>query len=313
MGLPSALLVVPEQAGVQPFRQGARDRSRCWYRWANTLMVAALLVLTSSAASAAGLPRFEPVTIAGAKMNLPRGWQRQQDEASLILTENPKDEDSPALALIAVQTARGQTPTASALADTVFAQLGLEAAGIRAERIEEKVNRGALYRLHRLEKRGRMGYLVSFTHTDRGTGAAVHMLFSAPDARFVELGGPVLPLVVYGGVDPAILSRIQSASAPAPAHRCDGAESLEVCLSEHYFANQPQTSGTQSWSDSISQRCQARLAAARTAQQMVAAQADCNREVALASQIMRMSHETSMKILYNMGSGWCYRGEAECD
>jgi len=34
---------------------------------------------------------------------------------------------------------------------------------------------------------------------------------------------------------------------------------------------------------------------------------------ALASQISRMSHETSMKILYNMDSGWCYRGESDCE
>jgi hypothetical protein len=246
-------------------------------------------------------------------MNLPRGWQRQQDEASLILTENPADEDSPVLALFAVQTVPGQAPTAAAIADAVFAQLGLQAAGIRAERIEEKADRGALYRLHRLEKRGRMGYLVSYTHSDPGSGAVVHMLFSALDARFVELGGPVLPLVVYAGMDPAILSRMRKASAPKPAQHCERAEHLEACLAKHHFADHPQAAGAQSWSESLSGRCQARLNAARTAQQIAAAQADCNREMALASQIMQMSHETSMKILYNMGSGWCYRGEPGCN
>lgn len=280
---------------------------------ARAIVLAVLLAFTSLASSAAGLPRFEAETIAGSTMNLPRGWQRQQDEASLILTENPTDEDSPALALFAVQTVPGQAPTAAAIADAVLAQLGLEAAGIRAERIEEKADSAALYRLHRLEKRGRMGYLVSYTHSDQGSGTVVHMLFSALDARFVELGGPVLPLVVYAGMDPAILSRMQKASAPTPAYRCEGAERLEACLAEDHVADQPQGAGAQSWSESLSRRCQARLGAARTAQQIAAAQADCNREVALASQIMRMSHETSMKILYNVGSGWCYRGEAGCD
>lgn len=32
----------------------------------------------------------------------------------------------------------------------------------------------------------------------------------------------------------------------------------------------------------------------------------------LASQISAMSHETTMKILYNMDSGWCYQGESGC-
>lgn len=32
----------------------------------------------------------------------------------------------------------------------------------------------------------------------------------------------------------------------------------------------------------------------------------------IASQISAMSHETTMKILYNMDSGWCYQGESGC-
>ncbi len=32
-----------------------------------------------------------------------------------------------------------------------------------------------------------------------------------------------------------------------------------------------------------------------------------------ASSFLFFSHETSMKILYNMDSGWCYRGESDCE
>ena len=70
---------------------------------------AALLAFTGLVASAAGLPRFKPEIIAGHTMNLPLGWQRQQDEASLILTEDPDDEDSPALALFAIRIDRALT------------------------------------------------------------------------------------------------------------------------------------------------------------------------------------------------------------
>ena len=53
-------------------------------------------------------------------------------------------------------------------------------------------------------------------------------------------------------------------------------------------------------------------AGARTEEQRAWAEARCQQSLALASQLSRMSHESTMSILYNMDSGWCYRGEPDC-
>lgn len=270
------------------------------------------LLICFALAASAGVPRFESTVIAGATMQLPKGWQRQQDDSSLVLTENPADPDSPVLALIAVQWMPGQTPSAAAVADTILGNLDLKSQGIRAQLIDQRSDQGALYRLHRLEKQGRPGYLVGYTHTDTQQGTVVHMLFSAMEARFVELGGPALPLVVYAGMDAKRLQQMQQHSQVGRADHCDGAPSFEACLAEHHFRQvQQPTSG--SLADRVSARCQAQINAARTPQALAQAKADCEREVAMASQILRMGHETRMKIIHNIGSGWCYRGESGCD
>ncbi|MCU0753524.1 MAG: hypothetical protein MUE46_00160 [Xanthomonadales bacterium] len=262
--------------------------------------------------SAAGIPRFDPVTIAGTSMQLPRGWQRQQDDSSLVLTENPADPESPVLALIAVQAVPGQTPSAATVADTILGNLDLPAQGIRAELIDQRSDQGALYRLHRLDKQGQPGYLVGYTHTDPRQGTVVHMLFSAMEARFVALGGPALPLVVYAGMDPKRLQQMQQNSQVGRADHCEGAASFEACLADHHFRQLPaSTSG--SLSDQVAARCQAAIQAARGPAALARARADCEREVAQASQILRMGHETRMKIIHNLGGGWCYRGESGCD
>jgi hypothetical protein len=262
--------VIPAQTKIQASGPAANDKPGRWYARASTLMLAALIAFTSLATSAAGLPRFAPETIAGTTMNLPRGWQRQQDEASLVLTRDAGDEDSPALALFAVRIDPARSPSPAALADAVLAQLDLPSQGVQAVLAEERVQQGALYRLHRLDESGQYGYLASYTHVDRAQGTLVHMMFSALDRDFVDLGGPLLPLVVYAGVDPAVLASPPQSRPQAPA--------ANGC--------------TASWA------CVEGMSA---------------EEIALASQISRMSHETSMKILYNMDSGWCYSGEAGCD
>ncbi len=278
------------------------------------VMAALAFVGLGGDAIARGIPHFEPVTIGGSPMNLPRGWERRNDDASLILTENPSDEASAMLMLIAVQATPGRTPTTKGFADQVLMHLGLEAAGIRAEQIEERANSTALYRLHRLEVSGHMGYLASYTNVDSRNGVVVHMAFSALDARFVELGGPALPLVVFAGLDPATLASMQRSTAPSATDTCTAGEHFQACIDATHFGGRRNDSGSEErLGDSIGQRCQARIAAARSANELSMAQAECNREAVLASQILRMSHETSMKIIHSIGSGWCYTGEPGCN
>lgn len=229
-----------------------------------------LTTLFAAAAPAVAAPlRFERVEIAGAPMQLPQGWTRQQDDYGLILSESG-DDDAPVLALIGVQGQPGQYVAPRQVADTVLAQLDLAKQGIVATLIEERDQNGALYRLHQLQEGRKPGYLASYTYTDARSGAIVHLFFSALEQRFIELGGPVLPLVACAGLPVATIEQVkQSVQAPAPA--------MQRAAPAGYSA------------------------------------ADEAANYALASQISRMSHETSMKILYNMDSGWCYRGESDCE
>ena len=157
------------------------------------------------------------------------------------------------------------------VADTVLAQLDLPTQGIVATLIEERDQNGALYRLHRLQEGRKPGYLASYTYTDARSGAIVHLFFSALEQRFIELGGPVLPLVAFAGLPVASIEQVKQSVHARRSRRC----------------SVPQPAGYSA--------------------------ADEAAAYALASQISRMSHETSMKILYNMDSGWCYRGESDCE
>jgi hypothetical protein len=276
--------------------------------------VSLLLLAALPLSDARGLPRLQPEIIADISMRLPQGWQRQQDDYSLVLTEDPGDPDSAVAALFALRFAPGQTPDAARVADDVLTQLDLGANGIVAHLVDSRHDPAALYRLYRLDKRGRSGYLVSYTRTDPAASAVVHLLFSALDQRFVELGGPAFPLVVYAGMDPGLLQTLQRNSAPAPtsASGCNGG-AYGDCVAAHYFGAQPALAAARNLSDAVGDRCQQRYASARTALERAQAQAACNEEAALASQISRMSHKSTMKIIHNMDSGWCYRGEADCE
>lgn len=224
------------------------------------------LALVAAGLQAQSLPSFDAISVGGQTMHLPRGWSRQQDDASMVLTKDPADSASPVLALFAVQADPAQAPAPAALADAVLGQLNLAAQGLQPLLLEQRSEDGALYRLHRLDGPAQDGYLSSYTHVNRSSGALVHMLYSARDFEFVALGGPALPLVVFAGVDPAALHAL--AHAPV-ASRCDD-----------------------SWA------CAENLTAD---------------ELALASRISQMSHESSMKLIYNLDSGWCYRGESDCE
>lgn len=228
-----------------------------------------VIALGCAGIHAAPTLRIERVEISGAPMQLPKGWTRQQDDYGLILSESG-DDDAPVLALIGVQGQPGQYVAPRQVADTVLAQLDLPKQGIVATLIEERDQNGALYRLHQLQEGRKPGYLASYTYTDARSGAIVHLFFSALEQRFIELGGPVLPLVAFAGLPVATIEQVkQSVQAPAPA--------MQRAAPAGYSA------------------------------------ADEAANYALASQISRMSHETSMKILYNMDSGWCYRGESDCE
>lgn len=273
-----------------------------------------LWLLPARPLTAAPMPTLDAEMVAGAQMRLPRGWQRTQDDYSLVLTENPRDPESAVAALFAVQGQPGQRIEVGQVADTILAGLDLEANQIRAQLIESRTRQGALYRLHRLDKRGRSGYLVSYTNADSRSGAVVHLLFSALDQRFVELGGPLFPLVVYGGLPPTALDELRRDTAPvAHVGTCAQADDYGRCVAGQHFGGSAAQPAARSLSDAVSDRCQQRLRAARTAADLASAKAACNEEVALASQISRMSHESMMKTIYNLDSGWCYRGEDGCD
>lgn len=266
----------------------------------------------STDAQPAGLV-LEPENIAGTTMQLPRGWRRQQDDYSLILTENDGD-TTPLLMLIAVSVPTGTRLEPTQIADQVLTEINLAQHGIREQRVEQRSLDSALYRLHRLEHERHRGYLASFTYSDANAGAVIHMMFSALEQRFVELGGPMLPLVVFGGLDAAVLSADHAPAQVSTNADCDGSTSMEVCLAERWFGPEGQyaTGSTSSIAGPYLSECERRQQAARTADEVAAATAYCNRSYEIASRISAMSHRTSMQILHNVGGGWCYRGESGC-
>lgn len=203
-----------------------------------TTLLASLFALPATTAHAAP-PVFDRVDVAGSTMQLPRSWQRQQDDYSLILTESPDSERSAVLALFALTAQPGTVVTPEQLADGILEQLDLTRHGIEAERVEQRAQGAALYRLHRLRVADDVGYLASYSFTDAASGALIHLFFSALESRFVELGGPVLPLVVFGGMEAGAieaLKRDAAKSAPAPQVRdCGSNQSFEACLAEQWF------------------------------------------------------------------------------
>lgn len=271
------------------------------------LFLAAFLLPLMSASAQTGALDLRPEQIAGTIMQLPQGWQRQMDDSSLILTESSA-ENSPVLALFAVAGTPGQAITPAALADAVLQQFDLPANGIRAELIEERMHGPALFRLHRLVSPSDRGYLAAYTHTDRSTGALVHMLFSATEQRFAELGGVMLPLVAFGGMDARQLQASKPAAVPPPMD-CRPGERQDQCMARQWLGASASSAIAQPYVDA----CGNVWAQAGTPEQRAWAEAQCQQSLALASQLSQMSHESTMSILYNMDSGWCYRGEPGCD
>ena len=263
------------------------------------------LVLAALSASVSALD-LRSERIAGIAMQLPAEWQRQMDDSSLILTESAA-EDSPVLALFAVAVTPGQAITPASLADAVLQQFDLAASGIRAELIEERTHGPALFRLHRLVGEEDRGYLAAYTHTDPATGVLMHMLFSATETRFAELGGVLLPLVAFAGMDVDQL-RSGKPAAAAASIECRPGERQDECMARRWLGESVDSAIAQPYVDA----CGTVWANARTAEQRAQAEAQCRQSLALASELSRMSHESSMSILYNMGSGWCYRGEPNC-
>lgn len=284
------------------------------------LSAALSLVFALACAQAATLS-FEPVQIAGVEMKLPKGWQQHRDDYSLILTEQPNDPASAILALFALSAGPGAALTAEQLADAVQAQLDLERHGISAHRLEQRQQGTALYRLLSLSHPDMRGYLASYTFTDAASGALIHMFHSAPEQRFIDLGGPVLPLVVFGGLDVSAMDEIMrhaqaipSAQSEKGADDCAPGESLEVCLAGQWFGTGGKYAAPSAGSliERTIADCEQRKALARTPQAQAEARHHCDAAYANASRISAMSHQTSMKIARNIGGGWCYRGESDC-
>lgn len=279
------------------------------------LICTAVLVATQTAPAVAQPVSLslDPENIAGTTMQLPRGWRRQQDDYSLILSENDSD-TSPVLMLIAVSVPAGVNLEPAQIADQVLTEMDLARHGIAEQRVEQRQLDSALYRLHRLDHERHRGYLASFTYTDAKAGALIHMMFSALEQRFVELGGPMLPLVVFGGLDVGVLDADNTPASVASTGDCDGTTSIEVCLAERWFGpgGQHSVGSTGSITAPYLSECERRQRSARTANETAAATTYCNQVYAIASRISAMNHRTNMSIAHNIGGGWCYRGESGC-
>lgn len=231
-------------------------------------------------------PPLVPYHIANSQFLLPENWQIQSNDYSIIAYENPNDTDAAILGLLAFVAQAGMTASAEQIADSVLEGFALESQGIRAELLDSNSQNTALYRLYRLISEETFGYLSSYSYVDSASGSIYYLFFTALQDSFVAYGGPALPLVAFAGMDKSLLEYSENTSTPVEASSF--AESCETKAS------------------SATSQAEALLIYQECAQ-------DMQRAYALMSQISAMSHETSMKIIYNMGGGWCYAGESGCD
>lgn len=282
------------------------------------MLLLGLWLMTCNAQAA--LPQFESVNIAGQWMQLPIGWQRQQDDYSLILTENPHAEESPVVGLIAVAAPPGTAMEPRQVAELILEQMALPAHGFAVIPVEERRNASAVYRLHHLSKEPLKGYLASLTYADSASGGIIHLFFSATDERFAAMGGVMFPMVVFGGLDRSVLEQTRQQAVDSAADDVDrcaaGGTGFEVCLADQWFSPGgryavPRSSGG-SVADSYAASCERMKAGAKTALEMQQAMQSCERMYTTASQILSMQHNISMGILHNIGGGWCRRGEPGC-
>ncbi len=243
------------------------------------------LLLTLISLSFAQTP-LVPTEVAGLTFKLPPNWQIQSDDYSIIAYENPSDEDAALLGLFAFISQGGTNATAEQIADSVLGSFDLQSQGITAQLMDENSQNGALYRLYQLVENDSFGYLSSYTYVDGQTGGIYYLFFSALQNSFVSYGGPALPLVAFAGLDEGLLT-YSDASSETPITENVPTESCE---------QQAAAASNQQEANLLYQQCVQ----------------DRQASYEIMSQISAMSHETMMKTIYNLDSGWCYSGETGC-
>lgn len=222
------------------------------------ILVSSLFISTQSVLA---IPEFRQQQIQGVNVQVPQGWQSQSDEYSIILSENPQDEDAAVIGLIAATANQQVEITPRQVSEAIITQIQQSEPTVQIRLIDERDNNQALYQLYQVIEGNQTAYLSSYAYTDSASGSLVYLYFVALEQDFIEMGGPGVPLVVFAGIPPEALVAIQ--------------EEVEQ---------------NNSWSD-------------------LEATAEYYETL---SRISAMSHETSMKILHNIGGGWCYSYEPDC-
>ncbi|MDR9402341.1 MAG: hypothetical protein RI580_02780 [Halothece sp. Uz-M2-17] len=220
---------------------------------------------------AQAVPNFASRNIQGLNVNVPQGWQVESDHYSIQLFADPSNEDAPTMGLIAATANQSMTITPAQVSAMVIQQIQAAAPTTQMQLVDQNDNGTALYQLHQLTEGSNIGYMSSYTYTDQGSGSMVYVFFTALAQDFVNLGGPALPLVAFGGLQPQAVANIQQQVTQNPA-------SYQNNINQDQYSNLQVTP----------------------------------QNYEMLSQISAMSHETSMKILHNIGGGWCYRGEPNC-
>lgn len=220
---------------------------------------------------AQAVPDFTPNNIQGLSVNVPQGWQVQSDTYSIQLFADPSNDDAATMGLIAATANQAVTITPSQVSAMVIQQIQAAAPNTQMQLVDQNNNGSALYQLYQIIEGSNLGYMSSYTYTDQSSGSMVYVFFAALAQDFIKLGGPALPLVAFGGLQPQAVANIQQQVLQNPA-------------SYQNTFNQNQDSNVQVTPQNYE----------------------------MLSQISAMSHQTSMKILHNIGGGWCYQGEPDC-
>ena len=227
-----------------------------------------------------------PTEVAGLNLNLPANWHIQSDEYSIIVSENPNDPDAALLGLFAFLSQEATSASAEQIADSMLEGFDLASQGIYTQLMDENAQQAALYRLYQLYDAEDVGYLSTYTYVDSQSGGIYYLFYSALQDSFLAYGGPALPLVAFAGMDSSILESTGTAPAPSPDF------------------------------DAVAASCEEKAAAASTQQEAQLLYQQCvqDRQASfeIMSRIYAMSHETMMKTIYNLDTGWCYSGETGC-
>lgn len=192
-----------------------------------------LILCLAATLASAQLPPLTPQTILGTRMSLPDGWkvtpQQSGDQLMVVAQADPSRPNAPTLGLLGIKVdpARAAATTPAQWSKVALDKL-LGGKSPQAALLNETPKANTVFHLYRLDDASGRNNLSSFASVNTKTGVLLYLFFSAPEQQFAALSGPVLPLLAFAGLSPAVAEKVSL--TPADRQRLGGlqAQILEL-------------------------------------------------------------------------------------